>query len=59
MLCSCAPGGFEKHFLEFAKMVTTSDSALHKYSNDEINLAFKMAEEYGLVFVGHEGSKEE
>lgn len=59
MLCSCAPGGFEKYFLEFAKMVTTSDSALHEYSNDEINLAFKMAEEYGLVFVGHQGSKEE
>jgi len=56
MLCSCAPGGFEKYFLEVAKMVTASDSVTSEYSNDEINLAFKMAEEYGLVFVGHEES---
>lgn len=59
MLCTCAPGGFEKYFLDLANMVTASKNMLPEHSNDEINLAFRMAEEYGLVFVGHQKSTEE
>uniref|UniRef100_A0A0D6R5G1 Cupin type-2 domain-containing protein n=1 Tax=Araucaria cunninghamii TaxID=56994 RepID=A0A0D6R5G1_ARACU len=56
MLCSCAPGGFEKYFLSFGKMPSTSDSLPPEYTDDEIDLAFKMAEEYGILFVGHQNS---
>eukprot|EP01018_Ginkgo_biloba_P018155 Gb_12013 [translate_table: standard] len=56
MVCSCAPGGFEKYFLNLGKVVIDSDSAPPQYTKDEIQLAFKMAEEYGIIFVDHQVS---
>ncbi|XP_057827181.1 uncharacterized protein LOC131038681 [Cryptomeria japonica] len=54
MLCSCQPGGFEKYLLEFGKMQSASDYMPSEYTDNEIDLAYKMAEEYGILFVGHQ-----
>ncbi|KAH9328121.1 hypothetical protein KI387_000229, partial [Taxus chinensis] len=48
MVCSCAPGGFEKYFLDCGKMKSASDSMPPEYTDNEIDLAYKMAEEYGI-----------
>lgn len=56
MMCSCAPGGFEKYFLNFGKIPAAQDSPPLEYTDDEIDLAFKMAEAYGILFVDDQQS---
>ena len=52
MVLTYAPGGFEKWFLDIGKQVTDPSEPSPQVTKEDLTLALKLGNEYGLIFLG-------